>query len=80
MLVFVLCCVVAGLVGDILALDAKPRELRRPAVKLLATIGEGAFGTVHKALLDESAATGVPEYTVAVKVPCFVLCDAWVSD
>jgi serine/threonine protein kinase len=54
-------------VGDN-TLDGKPREMKRAVVKLLNNIGEGAFGTVYKGLVDERSATGVPEYTVAVKV------------
>jgi serine/threonine protein kinase len=54
-------------VGDN-TLDGKPREIKRTAVKLLDNIGEGAFGTVYKGLVDERSTTGVPEYTVAVKV------------
>jgi hypothetical protein len=58
-----------GLAGSApLGLDGQPRELRRGAVRLLDSIGEGAFGTVYKALVDERSTTGVPEYTVAVKV------------
>jgi serine/threonine protein kinase len=48
--------------------DGKPREMKRIAIKLLNNIGEGAFGTVSKGLVDERGTTGVPEYTVAVKV------------
>jgi serine/threonine protein kinase len=50
------------------ALEDRPREMKRNAIKLLNNIGEGAFGTVYKGLVDERSTTGVPEYTVAVKV------------
>jgi serine/threonine protein kinase len=49
-------------------LDDRPREMKRTVIKLLDNIGEGAFGTVYKGLVDERSTTGVPEYTVAVKV------------
>ena len=42
-----------------------PTELRRSAITLLAKLGSGAFGTVHKGLLSEPV-SGV-EYLVAVK-------------
>jgi serine/threonine protein kinase len=45
----------------------KPREIRRKALVLLERLGHGAFGEVWKALLDESATGGSPEYTVAAK-------------
>jgi hypothetical protein len=44
-----------------------PREIRRRSIRLLTRLGEGAFGSVMKGLLDEPN-RGVPEYTVAVKV------------
>jgi surface protein len=50
-----------------LASDRKPRELKRSSVLLLEQVGSGAFGAVWKAVLDESASTGRPEYQVAAK-------------
>jgi serine/threonine protein kinase len=47
--------------------NLRPRELKRSNVVLLEQIGLGAFGSVWKAMLDESAATGQPEYLVAAK-------------
>jgi len=47
----------------------KPREIKRPRLKLLSQLGSGAFGTVMKGLLDENTELGVPSYLVAVKVP-----------
>ena len=41
-----------------------PKELRRSAITLLSKLGSGAFGTVHKAMIEPSS--GV-EYLVAVK-------------
>lgn len=46
----------------------KPREIKRPRLKLLSQLGSGAFGTVMKGLLDENTELGVPSYLVAVKV------------
>jgi serine/threonine protein kinase len=45
----------------------KPRELTRSTVTLLQKVGSGSFGAVWKAVLDESARTGRPEYHVAAK-------------
>lgn len=52
---------------DVAGKDLIPREIKRSHITLLQTIGSGQFGEVHKALLDESAAGGPPEYIVAVK-------------
>jgi serine/threonine protein kinase len=45
-----------------------PREVNRVHVKLLDMIGKGAFGNVFKGLIDESQISGVPQYSVAIKV------------
>lgn len=45
-----------------------PREVDRKSLTMLSKLGNGAFGDVWKALLDESASLGVPGFTVAVKV------------
>jgi hypothetical protein len=45
-----------------------PREIRRSRIKTLDEIGQGAFGAIFKASLDESAENGVPAYQVAVKM------------
>jgi serine/threonine protein kinase len=50
-----------------LAMDRKPRELKRASVVLLERIGQGEFGTVWNAMLDESSATSRPERQVAAK-------------
>jgi serine/threonine protein kinase len=47
--------------------ECKPRELKRSNVVLLEQVGQGAFGAVWKAMLDESSTTGSPEYQVAAK-------------
>jgi hypothetical protein len=60
-------------VNDPTASLIAPREIPRKCIRLLAGIGEGAFGTVYKGLIDEYNARGVPEYTVAIKVCCFFL-------
>jgi hypothetical protein len=60
-------------VNDPTAKLVAPREIPRKCIRLLAGIGEGAFGTVYKGLIDESDARGVPEYMVAIKV-CVCLC------
>jgi serine/threonine protein kinase len=44
-----------------------PRELNRKDITNIGRIGGGAFGDVHKAMLDESASTSIPGYLVAVK-------------
>eukprot|EP00050_Salpingoeca_kvevrii_P017053 m.61267 g.61267 ORF g.61267 m.61267 type:complete len:2175 (+) comp7330_c0_seq1:95-6619(+) len=43
------------------------REIEFSHIRLLEKLGEGKFGFVHKAILDESDATGTPAYLVAVK-------------
>jgi serine/threonine protein kinase len=48
--------------------DRKPRELKRSDVVLLEKVGRGAFSTVWKGILDESASSGRPEYQVAAKI------------
>ena len=47
--------------------DRKPRELKRGWVNMVDKIGQGAFGEVYKALLDDKAHRDIPEYLVAVK-------------
>lgn len=47
--------------------SSQPREIKRSALKTLEVVGKGAFGSVFKALLDESANHGPPEYMVAAK-------------
>jgi serine/threonine protein kinase len=42
--------------------------LQRKHIRLLEAIGQGEFATVHKGLLNEKSTTGIPEFTVAVKV------------
>jgi hypothetical protein len=49
------------------AASRTPREVKRTNVTMTEMIGEGAFGEVWKAVLDESSAGGVPGYMVAVK-------------
>jgi serine/threonine protein kinase len=49
------------------AASRTPREVKRSHVTMTDMIGEGAFGEVWKAVLDETAAGGVPGYMVAVK-------------
>lgn len=45
-----------------------PREIKRANITMIQMIGEGAFGEVWKAVLDESQTQGgVPGYQVAVK-------------
>ncbi len=46
-----------------------PRNVAPLHVRFLASLGEGRFGTVMKGVLDEYELTGVPGYTVAVKMP-----------
>lgn len=38
-----------------------PREIKRSNLLLLDILGEGEFGVVHKALLNESSTGGVGE-------------------
>ena len=45
-----------------------PRALSTDDLNFLDTIGEGGFGTVMKAILDESQSKGVPGFLVAVKM------------
>ena len=45
-----------------------PRELKRSNVVLVAKIGAGAFGEVHKGVLDELKDGGVPG---CVALRCF---------
>ena len=59
--------------GEIDAGDAAntgvPREIKRGCVNLITKLGEGNFGEVYKATLDESRKIGgVPSYLVAAKV------------
>jgi hypothetical protein len=49
------------------AASRTPREVKRTHVTMTELIGEGAFGEVWKAVLDETSAGGVPGYMVAVK-------------
>jgi serine/threonine protein kinase len=44
-----------------------PREIRRRDLELIERIGQGAFGDVWKAILDETHTRGNPSFTVAVK-------------
>lgn len=44
-----------------------PREIKRTHIVMIQQIGEGAFGEVWKAVLDESSSGGVPGYHCAVK-------------
>eukprot|EP00051_Salpingoeca_urceolata_P010574 m.129570 g.129570 ORF g.129570 m.129570 type:complete len:877 (+) comp16763_c0_seq5:284-2914(+) len=44
-----------------------PREIPRACVQLEVLLGEGFYGEVHKATLDELKYGGVPAYQVAVK-------------
>lgn len=49
--------------------DSKtPREISRDYITLLEQLGEGHFGGVFKAILNDIEVTGMPEYLVAVKV------------
>ena len=43
-----------------------PREIKRPAVRIVETLGAGNFGEVSKAILTETS--NIPGYIVAVKV------------
>jgi len=58
--------------GDIILPDddnalKPPREIKRRHLVMIEKVGNGAFGEVWKALLDEGARTGTPEYMVAAK-------------
>ena len=44
-----------------------PREIGENNVQLLEELGQGKFGCVYKALLNEAASTGVPAFLVAAK-------------
>lgn len=44
-----------------------PREIPRHCIKTLNMLGEGAFGSVQKALFDDRVHSGSPPYLVAVK-------------
>jgi len=44
-----------------------PREVKRSHVVMINKIGQGGFGDVWKAMIDESTVGGVPGYLVAVK-------------
>lgn len=44
-----------------------PREIGQADLTILKPLGEGNFGVVHKAQLDEQKRTGVPSFAVAVK-------------
>lgn len=45
-----------------------PREIKRSCVKMSEKLGEGEFGEVWKAVLDESKEGGVPAYIAAAKL------------
>lgn len=45
-----------------------PREILRENVMPLGLLGSGAFGDVHKALVDESKVFTIPAYICAVKI------------
>lgn len=45
-----------------------PRALNRDHLELLNMLGEGKFGCVYKALLDESEVNKMPGFIVAVKI------------
>ena len=45
----------------------KPKEIKAMHVNRVEELGEGAFGTVWKAILDESSVGGPPGYMVAIK-------------
>ena len=54
-----------GLVDDF---DSrKPKEIKGMHINRIEVLGKGAFGSVWKAVLDESSQGGPPGYTVAVK-------------
>jgi hypothetical protein len=42
-------------------------EIARASLKLVEQIGEGQFGSVFKAMIDEASLGGAPEYIVAAK-------------
>ena len=48
--------------------NAVPREIRRSCVQLSELIGQGEFGEVWKATLDEQKHNGIPSYLAAVKM------------
>ena len=53
---------------DSFARSQVPREIKRKCVELIDKVGEGQFGDVYKAVVDESNEQfGVPGYTVAIK-------------
>jgi hypothetical protein len=59
----------AGLISEEVAkVHQVPREIRRKDLTLLKVIGTGAFGEVHKAVLDENFTRDAHEYSVAAKV------------
>ncbi len=45
-----------------------PRDIAPSSLTFLDTLGEGKFGAVMKAVLDEQSKSGVPGYLVAVKM------------
>jgi serine/threonine protein kinase len=45
-----------------------PRDMPPLSIAFLDTLGEGKFGAVMKALLDEHDKAGVPAYLVAAKM------------
>lgn len=47
--------------------SAAPREIPRKRLAMLGRLGNGAFGEVWKATLDEESSRGVPVHTVAAK-------------
>lgn len=59
--------------GDIMAADEDmkkflvPREISRRSLSFIEKVGEGQFGDVFKAMLDEQFSRGTPEYMVAAK-------------
>lgn len=53
----------AGVITD----SQRPREIKRGFITEMEELGSGAFGTVTKGWLDESARTHVPAFAVALK-------------